>query len=305
MKKLDLPKIDIHKIEEIASLGKADLHIHSNHSDARPSIQEILDYVENHTNLDVIAITDHDKISGALEAQELLRQKKYRFEVIIGEEVTSKEGHILGLFLKEPIPGGLNAHHTLERIHAQGGIAIAAHPFQHVRVRDPRYLTLDGVGLVTIVKEKNGFDAVEVVNATPTLGEENLRAAFVNRTMLFKGETGSSDAHIVEAIGKGYTLFEGNTVQDLHKALKHHQTQAMYAPWTLMALFKYLFFFIPKGLRLAFFTLVKGRREKRPQLINLPKIKLRPDLFLKSSGLFTLRKPEEKEDGKEGKITIN
>lgn len=261
----------LQKIEEIKNLGKADLHIHSCHSDGRPAIEEILEYVQNKTDLDIIAITDHDTIEGAEMAQAIAKEKKYRFQIITGEEVTSEEGHIVGLFLKERIKPGLEAHTVIKKIHEQGGIAIAAHPFMHTRWRDPDLILMDGVGLVTLIKEKDNFDAVEVVNGTPTLAEENVRAAFVNRTMLFRAETGSSDAHIVEAIGKAYTIFEGNTIDDLRRALKHNQTQAVYDRWTFSALFKYLFFFIPIGLRLAFYTLTHGgRTAQRPQIIGLP-----------------------------------
>jgi len=262
----------IHKLQDIANLGKADIHIHTKYSDGRPDIEEVLEYVEKHTDLDVIAITDHDSIEGALVARKIMETRKYRFELIVGEEVTSKEGHILGLFLKEKIPAGLEAHTVIKRIQEQGGVAIASHPFMHTRWRNPNIILMDGVGLVTLLKEKDHLDGIEVVNATPTLGEENLQAAFVNRTMLFKSETGSSDAHIVEAIGRGYTLFEGKTAVELKHALKHHQTQAMYAKWTFLALFKYTFFFIPKGLRMAWYTLCRGRLQKRPALVNIPKI---------------------------------
>lgn len=263
-------KKGIKKIEDLAHLGKADLHIHSNHSDGRPTVQEILDYTENETDLDVICISDHNTLDGALEAQELMKQKKYRFELIVGEEVTSKEGHILGLFMKEKIPAGLEAHTVLTKIKEQGGIRIAAHPFQTTTIRNPDEPMMDGVGLVTLLKEKKLFNGVEIVNATPTLGGENIQAAFVNRTLLFKAETGSSDAHIKEAIGKGYTLFEGKTAEDLFHALKHHQTQAMYDRWTFWALTRYLFFFIPKGIRMAFYTLMHGKSKKTPQLKNVP-----------------------------------
>ena len=261
----------IKKIEDIAHLGKADLHIHSNHSDGRPSILEILNYVEEKTDLSVIAITDHNTIDGALEAKEILKQKEYRFEVITGEEVSSQEGHILGLFLKEKIPAGLHAHEVLKKIKEQGGITIAAHPFQSTSIRNPHEPMMDGVGLVTLIKEKEGFDAVEVVNATPTLGKENIRAAFINRTLMLKAETGSSDAHIVEAIGMGYTLFEGKTASDLRSALRYEQTQAMHTKWTLIALFKYLFFFIPKGFRMFVYTIFHGRKRKSPQIVNIPR----------------------------------
>jgi predicted metal-dependent phosphoesterase TrpH len=254
------------KIEEIINLSGADLHIHSNFSDGRPTIQEILDYVENETDLNCIAITDHDTIEGALLAAELVKKGNYRFDFIIGEEVSSKEGHILGLFLKKTIPAGLGAHQVIAEIHNQGGIAIAAHPFQHSRLNNPKIIIMDGVGAATLINERHYFDGIEIVNATPTLEKENVRAAALNKTLLGLTETGSSDAHIKEAIGRGYTLFEGSGAADFKKAFLHRQTQAMHARWTVMALVKYLFFFIPKGFRLLINTLIHGRLPKRTDL---------------------------------------
>lgn len=264
-------KTGIKRIEEMGHLGKADIHMHSLRSDGQPSIQEILDHVEEKTDLDVIAITDHDVMTGAFEAQELMAHKKYRFELILGEEVSSKEGHILGLFLKEPIRPGLSARETIKRIRKQGGIAIAAHPFEHLRYRMPSGLTMDGVGLATLLRERRWFHGIEIVNATPTLGSENLRASFINKTILIGAETGSSDAHIVEAIGRAYTLFEGKTASDLRHALAHRQTQAVYGKWTFLALFKYAFFFIPRGIRIFIFTTLNGKTEKKVDIINVPK----------------------------------
>ena len=261
----------IKDIEKLKKLGKADLHMHSCHSDGRPTILEILEYVEDHTDLDVIAITDHNTMDGAFEAAELITKKQYRFELILGEEVSSKEGHILSLFLTKPIKAGMSAHNTIKAVREQGGIAIAAHPFEHLRYRLPNGLTMDGVGLMTLLVEKKGWHGIEIVNATPTLGAENLRAAFINRTVLLKAEIGSSDAHIVEAIGKGYTLFEGKTAIELRHAIAHHQTQAMNVKWNFYALFRYAFFFIPVGLRLFFFTLFHGKSPKKIDIVNVPK----------------------------------
>ena len=263
-----MKKRGIHKLQELAHLGKADLHIHSNYSDGRPTIEEILDFVENKTDLDVIAICDHDTIAGALKASEIVSKKKYRFEVIVGEEVSTTDGHILGLFLKKQISKGVTAHTALKKIREQGGIAIVPHPFENMRMRLPNHLTMDGVGLITLLREKKLIHAIEIINATPTLGEENLRASFINRTLLLKAETGSSDAHILEGIGKAYTLFEGDTASELRHALAYHQTRAVYGKWTLAAYTKYLFFFIPIGIRMAFYTLLHGRLERKPQITN-------------------------------------
>jgi len=256
-------KHGIQKIEEWKKLGKADVHIHTNISDARPSIQEVLDYVQNQTDLDVIAISDHDTIEGALLARQLMNQKYYRFDLIVGEEITSQEGHILGLFLTETIPAGLSAEETCKAIHAQGGLAIAAHPFKKSRFKNPKLATMDGVGGKCLIECRQYFDGLEVVNATPTLSDENLSASLINKTLLAKAETGSSDAHILEAIGKGYTLFEGKNAPDLKRALKKHQTQGLYASWTILALLKYLFFFVPPGWRIFINTLRQGRMPKR------------------------------------------
>lgn len=258
--------------EKISQLGKADLHIHSNYSDARPSVEKILEYVQNKTNLNVIAITDHDAINGALKAQKIAKQKKYRFEVVVGEEVSTKDGHILALFIKERIEPGLVARNTIEKIHKQGGIAIAAHPFYHTRLRSGRKSHLmDGIGFVTLIKEKENIDGIEVINATPTLKTINRSARFINDSLILKAETGSSDAHILQAIGKAYTVFEGSSAQELYDALKNGQTRAMDGKWNIWALLRYLFFFLPKGLRVSVFTLFHGRQKKQPKVINLPR----------------------------------
>jgi len=261
-----MKKQGIQKIEDFVHLAKADVHIHTLYSDGAPSVAELLKYVETKTDLDVIAITDHDTIQGALEAKKLMKENKYRFELILGEEISSVEGHILGLFLKNEIPGGLPAHKVLKEIHAQGGIAIASHPFEQTRFKNPKMVTMDGVGPVTLIKHRHDFDGIEVVNATPTLDDENLRASALNETILGLAETGSSDGHIVEAVGRGYTLFEGKSALDFKQAILSRQTQAMHSSWSLLSLLKYFFFFVPKGFRLAVNTVLHGQTPKRSDI---------------------------------------
>jgi len=262
--------IRTHLHKQLHDLSKADLHIHSDHSDGRPTIEEILEYTQHETNLDVIAITDHDTIEGALLAKELVKKKKYRFEVIVGEEISSIEGHILGLFLHEKIEPNQSAHETLKQIHAQGGIGIAAHPFYKSRMNNGRVIWAKGVGATTLIQEKTHFNAIETVNATPTFEEENLRAKYINRLLLLRAETGSSDAHILQAIGKGYTLFEGKTASALHEAILDHQTQAMNDKWDVFGVMRYGYFFLPIGLRTTFNTLLHGRRKKEIDIVKFP-----------------------------------
>lgn len=274
-----MKKIRTHLHEQLTNLSKADVHIHSNYSDGKPTIEEILEYTQNSTNLDVIAITDHDTIEGAVYARELMKKHKYRFELIVGEEISSIEGHILGLYLTKKIERDLPAHETIRQIHEQGGIAIAAHPFYTTRMNNGKIIWANGVGGVTLIREKSHFNAIETVNAVPTFEEENLRAKYLNRLVLFRAETGSSDAHILQAIGKGYTLFEGKKAADFRTAILAHETQAMNDKWDILGLARYAYFFLPVGMRATFNTILHGRREKIPDLVKFPsKRKLRKEM---------------------------
>src|SRR4051812_47299411 len=150
-------------------MGKADLHIHTAYSDGEPSVQAVLEAVATRGELVAIAITDHDTIAGAELPRHLVSQGGYPFEVIVGEEVTSREGHIVGLFLDAPVPSGLSAAETVAAIHAQGGLAFAPHPFFNDRPWRQRR-TMESVGALAATLP---FDAIEADNSTPGLEVAN------------------------------------------------------------------------------------------------------------------------------------
>jgi len=253
--------------------------MHSNFSDGKPSIEEILEFVEHETDLRVIAISDHDTIDGALYAKELMSKKKYRFELIVGEEISSNEGHILALFISERIKPQQPAHEVIRQIHAQGGLAIAAHPFYVTRFNSDKVYAAKGVGSKVLIDEKSTFDGIETVNGIPTYQKVNMKAQYVNRLLLFLPETGGSDAHIVESIGKGYTVFEGGTAHDVREAIENSQTQALNDSWEISSIFRYGFFLWPKGLRLLIRTIVFGPKKKQKEIIKFPsKYKLKKEI---------------------------
>jgi len=111
-----------------------DLHNHTHHSyDAQI---QAADYERAHAAglVDVVAITDHNTITGALELRE-----RASFPVIVGQEIDTADGELIGLFLEEPVPAGLPAIETAERIRAQGGLVYLQHPFYRLvrgRMRD-------------------------------------------------------------------------------------------------------------------------------------------------------------------------
>ena len=199
--------------------SKADLHIHSDHSDGLASIPDIMEYVATQTDLKVIAITDHNTIEGALFAKSL--EDMYPgLEVVIGEEITSKWGHILGLYLTEAVPAGLSAAETIARINDQGGVAIIAHPFAN-RAFGPFGLKSLGDRVCDVA-----FQAMEVYNSSPYLIYANRLASKAFAAGQGIAATGGSDAHVLKAVGKGYTMFRGETAADLRRSIDELETYA-------------------------------------------------------------------------------
>ena len=137
--------------------------------------------------LSCIAVTDHDTIEGALAVQRIAP-----FLVIIGEEISSLDGHIIGLFLTERIPAGLSADTTIAHIKNQGGLVVAPHPFS-------RFARGDACG-ETLKNYREQFDAVEVANANHFLQEDDARARVFAE---YHGMTqiAGSDSHHRSGIG--------------------------------------------------------------------------------------------------------
>lgn len=214
--------------------GKADLHIHSNHSDGVASITGIMDWVQERTDLDVIAITDHNTIEGALFAKAL--EPLYDFEVVVGEEISSSAGHIIGLYLEEPIGPGLSAVETVSRINEQGGIAVIPHPFSNRGVLGPF-----GRSTLTTAISDLAFHALEVYNSIPYLVWANRVAA---KTFTFGqgiAATGGSDAHVLQGVGTGYTVFRGRSAEDLRRSISELETRAETSPGGLNLALRYAF----------------------------------------------------------------
>ena len=109
-------------------MGKADLQIHSNAGDGLDSMEEILEHVETRTDLDVIALTDHDAVRPAMAMRELAARRGARVEVVIGIEVTTRSGHLLALFVDKDIPMLRPLRETVRLIHECGGLAVVPHP---------------------------------------------------------------------------------------------------------------------------------------------------------------------------------
>jgi len=202
-------------------VGKADLHIHTRYGDGMATVPELLEYVERRGDLDVIAVTEHDTLRAADEARELRARKRYRFDLICGEEVTTLDGHLLALFIDEPVESFRRMEPTLEAIHRQGGLAIVPHPLswltRSVKERVLRRVAANGNDGVY-------FDAIEEYNMSPAGRVTSAKARVLNRELGLTA-VGASDAHFLASIGCAYTVFDGSTAADLRRAIEAHATR--------------------------------------------------------------------------------
>ncbi|KXK08517.1 MAG: hypothetical protein UZ21_OP11001000505 [Microgenomates bacterium OLB22] len=138
-----------------------------------------------------IAITDHNEIDFALEAQ-----KKFGVNVIVGEEIRAREGEIIGLFLSKKIPAGLSVMDTIYEIRNQGGIVYVPHPFDIVR---------HGVSYQDLLSVLPSIDVIEIFNSRSISRRENARRRQLASDNNIVGGVGS-DAHSYSEVGKTYSL---------------------------------------------------------------------------------------------------
>ncbi len=217
-------------------MGKADIHIHTTHSDGMATVEQVFDFVEHETDLDLIAITDHDMFDGADEARNLAARRNYRFQVLTGMEVTTVEGHLLVLGIDQPVPSLQGLDKTIAQVHEQGGVVIAPHPMSWM-IR-----SIGRNGLIRIHKNPDDliyFDGFESLNSSIAGKVVEKQAKELNRRVLKLAETGGSDSHVLPTIGAATTRYPGKSAQDLLRALKDKTTMVDGRYWNAQDL-KYL-----------------------------------------------------------------
>lgn len=202
----------------------ADLHIHSRHSIEpkihlwnlkRMTIEKILRKAKER-GLSAIAIADHDNLEASFLAEKIA--EKYNLMIIPAVEISSKDGHILAYGVKKNIKPKNSALATIEEIHAQGGLAVAAHPYMpqglnnFFSFKKRRYLKLLPI------------DGVEVISCATSSSQAKRIAKVLNLAVI-----GGSDAHCLAAIGYSLTAFPDDcqTVDDYLEAIKRRKTFAL------------------------------------------------------------------------------
>ena len=178
----------------------ADLHCHTSASFDSLSKPQSVVRAAAERGLTHLAITDHDRLEGALEARAAASDDLH---VIIGQEVRTSAGDLIGLFLERPIPSGLAPHEAAQLIHDQGGVVGVAHPFDRFRAGAGRK------GWETELEQLVPLlDYVETWNARLMVGDGNQRAAEFAAANSLAGAA-VSDAHTVLEVGVAYTIADG------------------------------------------------------------------------------------------------
>lgn len=185
---------------------KADLHVHTAYSSDSITPLKVVVSRCLQIGINCIAVTDHNTIFGALKLRELAP-----FTVIIGEEIATRSGEIIGYFLYEEIPSGLTAEETIRRIKEQGGLVCIPHPCDSLRFSRLRYKTLERL--------LPHIDIIEVFNSRVLLPRDNLRARLLALSSGLLASAGS-DAHTAPEIGNAYVVMpEFNDKEEFRLAL--------------------------------------------------------------------------------------
>ena len=205
-------------LEAPARLGRADIHMHTNLGDGTASPARVLAEAERR-HLDVIAVTDHDHLEGYKRVVDLLERSGGSLHVIPGIEVTTRQGHLLGLWMQRPIKMLRSVEWSIDAIKEQGGLVVVPHPLGRL------VPSLSRKKIEELLARGFAIDGLEVYNPSPANRAQRQEVLKLNESWGL-AQTGGSDAHFWQHIGSGYTTFAGTTAEELRAALVARVTAA-------------------------------------------------------------------------------
>lgn len=201
-----------------AGQGLADLHLHTNLGDGWISPARLVREATRR-QLTVIAVTDHDHLEGARRVEELLAGQDSGVTLIRGVEVSTRNGHLLGLFVTKPPRPMRSAEESIDAIKEQGGLVIVPHPLGRL------VPSLTRRKIETLLAAGYEIDGIETYNPSPANSGQRDAVRTANKDWGL-AEIGASDAHFWQHIGAGYTRFPGTTPEDLRRAITGRAVRA-------------------------------------------------------------------------------
>jgi predicted metal-dependent phosphoesterase TrpH len=179
------------------------MHVHTTYSDGLNTPEEMVKAAIK-KGLDGLAVTDHDNVDGSLRAEKFAKNLKNDFKIITGTEIRSAKGDILAYGIRENVKPMMSVEETVERIHDLGGIAVAAHPFQLLSVKQ-------GIG-----EDAIKTDAVEILNSGNVLMRLNKRSEELAKKYNMPVSAGS-DSHCILSVGNAGIICDSNPIEAIMK----------------------------------------------------------------------------------------
>ena len=202
----------------MADHQRADLHTHTNLGDGWISPARLIE-VARARGLTAIAVTDHDHVEGARRVRDLLDRQSCPLQMIMGVEVSTRHGHLIGLFVQRAPRPGRPVEESIDAIKQQGGLVIVPHPLGRLvpSLSRRRIDSLLAVGYA--------IDGIEIYNPSPANAARRAVVRAANEEWGL-AEIGASDAHFWQHIGAGYTRFSGESPEDLRLAIAERTVRA-------------------------------------------------------------------------------
>src|SRR2546430_9447841 len=191
--------------------SRADIHMHTNLGDGWASPAKIVEEATRR-GFPLIAITDHDHVEGAKRVKELIYQQNNSLQLITGVEVSTRQGHLLGLFVTKAPKAMRSVEESIEDIKEQGGLVIVPHPLGKL------VPSLSRTKIDTLLEKGYTIDGIEMYNPSPANASMRPVVRDANQQWGL-AETGGSDAHFWQHIGSADTLFPGSSPEDLRQAI--------------------------------------------------------------------------------------
>jgi predicted metal-dependent phosphoesterase TrpH len=195
----------------VAGRGRADIHMHTNLGDGWISPARLVQ-AATRRQLAVIAVTDHDHLEGAGRVEELLAEQNSTVRMITGVEVSTRQGHLLGLFVSKAPRPMRPVQESIDAIKEQGGLVIVPHPLGRL------VPSLSRRRIDSLLAAGYEIDGIETYNPSPANAAHRAAVRSANQEWGL-AEIGASDAHFWQHIGAGYSRFPGTTPEDLRRAV--------------------------------------------------------------------------------------
>ena len=216
------------------AIGHADLHVHPSGNAASAKTPMTVYAALLASDLQVAVLTDHNRVDVARELVARSRDEGIPIELVVGEEITTRDGHLLGVGLTARVPAGLSLADAVAAVHDQGGIAVVAHPLLPTSMAASARL---------LVKLADGDprcrpDALEAMHPLAAWVPGWRRRVERLAKRCGYAVVGGSDAHVARSVGRGRTSFHGDTEAELMAAIRGRETWTEGRPYPIRDIFR-------------------------------------------------------------------